>query len=302
MPFASVVQESDVGTVCPAWETAPSGVVSLLQMLDFSAKDYVELAHRFGLLLGEGTQPSLKDPNVLGDSLTFLLINGPKLGLNVTVQHLIRMMADIAKESPQSVKSSPEGFQIVDGKLAWQRMAYHIEALYSTMLAEMSSILFKAIPRERVSYCDEKWLVSTPIAEKFPVSLKELQRAGACYALGEPTACVFHSMRAIEKGLHVLAKEVGSSFPDKPIEYKDWGTIIPNIESKITTLQKSTKTVKEIEDLKFFSEAAIQFMYFKDAWRNHVAHSRENYSDKEAFSILGHCQEFLSSLCPRLKE
>ena len=45
-----------------------------------------------------------------------------------------------------------------------------------------------------------------------------------------------------------------------------------------------------------YSEAAEQFTFVKDAWRNHVAHSRETYDLEQALSIMRHTGEFMNDL------
>jgi hypothetical protein len=52
--------------------------------------------------------------------------------------------------------------------------------------------------------------------------------------------------------------------------------VIDRIEAKIREREKALKRGQEKDaTLKFYSQAAVQFRYFKDAWRNHVAHLRE---------------------------
>jgi hypothetical protein len=53
------------------------------------------------------------------------------------------------------------------------------------------------------------------------------------------------------------------------------------------------------EELAFLSGAAAQFRYFKEAWRNHVAHSRATYDDIEALRIMSHVHQFMDELAVR---
>jgi len=72
--------------------------------------------------------------------------------------------------------------------------------------------------------------------------------------------------------------------------------IIDQIEKEIRTLQQAPKTSSRDAELKFCSEAALQFRYFKDAWRNHVSHAKETYESFEAESILTHVREFMQRM------
>jgi hypothetical protein len=62
------------------------------------------------------------------------------------------------------------------------------------------------------------------------------------------------------------------------------------------------KGAAKSDKLQFCSEAASQFRYFKDAWRNHVAHSRASYDSREAFAIWEHTRDFMCSIAKRLAE
>lgn len=263
-------------------------------MLEFAAVEFVELSHRFGRLLGQSEQP---DPDILGESLNYLLEHGPRLGLAVTVQHVYSLFAEVVGEHPERVTMTGNKVASIKGQVSIERGKHHVEQLYRTMIAEMETILFRAVPKERVPYCDPKWLSDTKIPEHFHTALSEFQRAGNCYALGEPTATVFHSMRAMEPGLNSLADRFGVSY-----EHDNWQNIIQDIEAKVRDLGKLPKSPQKVEDEKFFGAAASQLYFVKNAWRNHVAHTRDSYSDKEAIMIMQHCVQFIESLCPRLRE
>jgi hypothetical protein len=102
---------------------------------------------------------------------------------------------------------------------------------------------------------------------------KELVWAGNALACGLYTATVFHSMRAAEIGVRVLGKELGVEFPDKPLELAEWQSILDNCDSKIGAMKQLPRGTEKDDKLNFYSQAAVQFRYFKDAWRVRVAHA-----------------------------
>jgi hypothetical protein len=274
------------------------GVVSLLDMLEFAAKDFAEISYTFGIILGESNKLFSQDPNVLGNALGQLLVHASHLGLDVTTQHLISLIGEMCKENPENLKHFQGTNKMVfTAPIDTARMLYHIESLHSTMLAELGSSVFKAVPKERKAYCDPKWLAETEIPTKFPTSLTEFQRAGNCYAFGQPTACVFHSMRALEPCLNALAGYFGVSFSQE-----NWQKVIQEIETKVRCLGNQAKSQKKLEDEKFFGGATAELYFVKNAWRNHVAHTRDSYGDDEAFRVMQHAVQFVESLCPRLGE
>lgn len=268
-------------------------------MLEFAACEFLELSHRFGLLLGQYRKNP--DPNVLGNSLDDLITQSGKLGLKVTHGQILCWVSEIVQRDPGSVdasKLSSEGrIGIVNAHIDSDRVTHHVEMLYSTMILEMRNILFRAVPSERAVYYDPMWLADTQIPTRYPTSLAELQRAGICYALGQATASVFHSMRALEPGLASLAGRFSI-----PSDQGNWQTLIEQIEKEVRKLGNQATSPQKMEDEKFFGGATSYLYFVKNAWRNHVAHRRDNYADDDAFKVLNNTRQFIESLCPRLQE
>ncbi|MGC2223989.1 MAG: hypothetical protein WA624_17390 [Methylocella sp.] len=172
--------------------------------------------------------------------------------------------------------------------------------LVDAVRAELKSKLFLFVPPHRAKYYE--MILQSIVTTAFPLASKELINAGNCLAAGFFTACVFHSMRAAEIGVRVLGKELGVSFPDKPIELAEWQPILNQVESKIGNMQKLPRGAPKDEELHFYSDAAKQFRYFKDKWRVRCAHARESYEESPATKALTHTIEFFETLATRLKE
>jgi hypothetical protein len=268
--------------------------VSLLDMLEFAARPYLEITHRFGLLLAIGKPP---DPDVVRDLWSDLLKETARLDLPVTKELIVCLFENIAKENPTKVTCSSDGFEFKGAHLPLDRMKHHVESIYKTLTAELGSVLLRVIPREKAKYAGSGWLSGSDIRSKFPTSITELERGARCYAFGEPTACVFHSMRALEPGLAALAKPFNVS-----ASHDNWQNIINEVEAAIRGLGALPKSQQKIEDEKFFGGAVAHLYFIKNAWRNHVAHTRDSYSDDEARKVLDRSKDFVESLCPRLRE
>jgi hypothetical protein len=179
--------------------------------------------------------------------------------------------------------------------------------LIMSLEAEMKSKLFVYIPSERAIFFEKEDILSDSTKEVFPHAYKELYEAANCYAAERYTACVFHSMRAIEIGLRSLGTALGVAFPDKPIELAEWQNIIEQIESKIKLkltehVSSKEQATERDSNRKFYSEVAAQFRYFKDGWRIRVAHGREMYVGSQAITVLSHAREFFEDLGKRLSE
>jgi hypothetical protein len=108
-------------------------------------------------------------------------------------------------------------------------------------------------------------------------------------------------MRALEHGLRALATDVGLTF-----DVQNWQNIINEIDAQIGEWRKSgipgmDKPAKDAR-LQFLSEAAKEFAYFKDGWRNYVAHAKVPYTPHQAHTVLTHVADFIERLSDQLAE
>lgn len=137
------------------------------------------------------------------------------------------------------------------------------------------------------------------INQAFPSAKSDGHAAVDCYALGHYRASIFHSMMVLERGLQSFAKALRIRYG-----YRNWHSVIERGEKRISQLlaSKVRKTTRRIELLTFYSSAAKEFTYFKEAWRNHTAHGRANYVESDAAKVLVHVHDFMAQISTRLKE
>jgi hypothetical protein len=132
--------------------------------------------------------------------------------------------------------------------------------------------------------------------KSFPLAKSEIVAGVDLWSLGHWTASVFQFMRVLEYGLRALATDVGKNF-----DIQNWQNIIEEIEAEIRSLGKSlSRGAEKNERLQFLSEAAKEFVYFKDGWRNYVSHGRGVYDKHQARSVMEHVRTFMSTLSSRL--
>ena len=99
-------------------------------------------------------------------------------------------------------------------------------------------------------------------------------------------------MRVLEQGLRQMAQRF-----NVPFRQDSWHKVLQGIEDGIEALRnKGSLTDKDRSEITFYSEAAAQVRYFKDAWRNHVAHAREHYDEREADSVYTHVRDFMQHM------
>jgi plasmid stabilization system protein ParE len=135
----------------------------------------------------------------------------------------------------------------------------------------------------------------------FPAARADATSAVDCYAIGHNNAAVFSCMMVLERGLESLAADVGLTF-----DTQQWKTIIDEIEKKIESIRDHglPGTGKKEKDgrLQFLSEAAKEFFYFKDAWRNYVSHGHAAYDEYQALGVVEHTRAFMNHLSDHLSE
>src|SRR5438874_1514731 len=168
--------------------------LSLLDMLEFSAQEYINLTYQLGLLLGKYGDRKPDDTGA-GEALGNLLSESNRLGMPVTQQQIANFVLELLKENPDRFELSPDRtvFKTKPGTtLPQERICHHIESIYSTLRAELGSRIVRMIPSEKNIYCSSEWLTNSAMFKKFPESIDEFQKAGRCFAYGENTACVFH--------------------------------------------------------------------------------------------------------------
>jgi hypothetical protein len=184
-----------------------------------------------------------------------------------------------------------------DKRLSYANLFHSIQSIDFLFRVDSAKQRFLRLSQEEADLFDAPHPFGAEVSAAFnsPETKHEISEAAKCIVLSRYTACVFHLMRVLEKGLKALSDHLDVRF-EIPFEYLNWQNIIEPIESRIRELDKQKQGVFKAEQLKTYSEAAKQFRYFKDAWRNHVAHSRETYGPEQALSIMRHVREFMNDL------
>ena len=173
-----------------------------------------------------------------------------------------------------------------------------MRVLRETINSSLKNQYIYRYPNDRAAVL-QAWNAEWAAAIKsFPSAENDIKAGVDLWALQHNTACAFHFMRVLEHGLRALANDVGKSF-----DVQNWQNIIEEIEAEIRQLGKNLPRGSEKnERLRFLSEAAKEFVYFKDGWRNYVSHNRANYDQYQARGILEHVKAFMTTLSSKLAE
>ncbi len=145
----------------------------------------------------------------------------------------------------------------------------------------------------------------------FPASKNDIKAIALCMLAGASTASVFHMMRVVELGIRALGKELGVRKIEEdhqgtkrrvPIEFVTWEKMHQHLtkkaDVKLNRLRRGPSKQKKQE---FYNSILEDFKAFREAWRNHVMHTRATYTPDEAERILRHVESFMNSLVTGLR-
>jgi hypothetical protein len=179
-----------------------------------------------------------------------------------------------------------------------QSLAMAVKEAHGRIIDELSAVYFFHVPIAREEFYDKPWCGET-VENAFSKAINDIQEAGKAYALGRWTAAVFHAMGILQRGLYALASDVDVKF-SAGFELENWKNIIDAIQSRVDKLLEGTeqqrKSILKDQTLAFYSQVAMEFQYFRNAWRTHVAHLRETYTEEDARIILDHVKQFMNKL------
>jgi len=162
---------------------------------------------------------------------------------------------------------------------------------------EMESVLLLHVSESRAELYEMNALFGRDVDQKFPKCSFHIQESGSCLAVGRATACVFHLMCVLDVALDSLSCAVGLFYSQK-----NWNTIIEQIETKIAKIDFATHGSTWKEAREYYAKLALQFDFFREAWRNHTAHGRAKYTEREAERIFDKIKDFMQDLAVRLAE
>ncbi len=200
----------------------------------------------------------------------------------------------------------------------WLKPGYHtrtagqseITHVVDAVYHELEQRKFFHLPTDRAKYFDHEKLFGDDVYSAFPPAIPDVRESGNCLAMGRNTAAVFHLMRSVEWGLRALCGHLGLHQARRsrkggtreyiPLAYADWETMLnqihPRVDARINKLKRGTQKQTEQE---FYYPVLQDIRGIRDAWRNHVMHTRAEYNPTEAETILNHVERIMRTLATR---
>lgn len=258
------------------------------------------------IMTGQATQFDMAAREVVAPDI--LRMHVPRLSID-QMEISVAIFKQIAAEAQLPVfQSAVSEFEIV-----WERTKFSeigdavldqsqaksisnaITFLMKTLNSELQSRFIFIMNPSEIAYFNPSFpLFGQAVEDSFPSASEEIAEAGRCRASRRWTGCVIHLMRALEPALLALQKDVGVEVPKE-----QWQQIIDQIESKIRTINKKSHSS---EDEQWYAEAATQFYFIKNAWRNYAAHGKDRYNEERAISIWNSTMSLMQQLATRLSE
>jgi HEPN domain-containing protein len=271
--------------VIAPWEQNPYRLVSLREIVMTYAEDevhFVPLGNLFFLLGGVDAPASVGPKTVLQLSalVEACIPEMERLGLRVSAVHAKLLM------------------QMLDGTHPVINIHDQITGLRTSLGVELDQTLFLHVKYEDGRfYRDPLDGVSNDVHDNFSSVLEDCREAARCYALGRYNASVFHSMRVLEIGLIAL----GSNLNVPAAANKNWHELLKQIEKAVDEIGPSSDPDWRA-NRQWYSDAATQFRYVKDAWRNDIMHVHQPYTQRRAQEVLMATRSFMCQIATRLQE
>jgi hypothetical protein len=193
-------------------------------------------------------------------------------------------------------------------------IATYLHTLEDDILLESKKHIFLNIRPAQSGYFDRAELFEKKVYDAFASARFDIKEAGNCRAAGLDTASIFHLMRAVEWGLRALCIDLGfrrvrrrnkktGAVTYIPLGWSDWETLLSQLNSRVTERNNKLKRGPKKQLYQEFYHPAIQDIEaMKEAFRNHVMHTRREYTESEAKPIFDRVQALMMNLATRISE
>ncbi|MGA3116140.1 MAG: hypothetical protein ABSF90_17100 [Syntrophobacteraceae bacterium] len=185
-----------------------------------------------------------------------------------------------------------------------------IRSARTKILEELKRRKFLWVDNALSQYVDRDDLFGPEVKAAFPSASPDIKEAGNCLAVGCYTASVFHLMRAVEWGLRAFCTHLGFRKVKKgkkgqlvPVPYAEWDRILNQLDEHI---QKKVDRYKvgphKQAAQEFYKSSTQEISAIKDAWRNHVMHTRRDYGLEDVYAIMAHVKRLMVRLSAKISE
>ena len=183
----------------------------------------------------------------------------------------------------------------LNDQLSASEFHHDVENLHFTLFDELRRLRLFLVPTNFVGFYENELPFGQQVFDRFPSAIPDSRNAGRCLALGQPTACMFHLMRVLERGLMAYAATLGVDYSPS------WEAYIRALNSRIgKDWDKSSKKWKGQEP--WHKEILEDLIAVKTVWRNPTMHVESDYDIEEATIAFMAVRAFMVELAKKVRE
>jgi|SRR5688572_14167076 len=180
-----------------------------------------------------------------------------------------------------------------------------------TIINELQKRKFVRVAGDRENYFDKADLFGPRVSKRFKKARRDIRDSGNCLALECNTAAVFHLMRAFEWAIRGFSAELGINrflewskseqrFKRLPADFAVWERFIGQLPGKIDKRLAKLRPGKRRQALQEYYQSSYEdIKAVKDAWRNHVMHTRKTYGREDAYAVFAHVRAIMIRMASR---
>lgn len=222
---------------------------------------------------------------------------------------LLVSLGDVNSTVLEHVQDIAQHFGEISSGLNGSYIMGHLETIRRMVESELASHFFLLIPSPQDKMVRNEKPFGPQVFDAFPSAQQDLTDANTAFAMELYTACVFHLVRSVEYAMRVLAWDRRVKVKTKggqvyPIDLATWEEILRELDKEVAKVAQWPKTKGDIrvQATEFYGTALEEIRGFKDAWRNHIMHSRRQYIEEDAAQVRSHVQRFMTTLALRISE
>ncbi len=232
------------------------------------------------------------------------------------VVDLLREIEELCKDI--GLETANNQLAQINSHLAWSSdvdlssISADLRNAYDALMINFWKQNFIRVASDSVKYVNSDCLFGEPVKTAFPSAADDIREAGNCIAVECGTAAVFHLMRAVEWGLRSLCHNLGvlrilkkkTGKPKYvPIAWVEWDKMLDAVHDRVDTKILAMASGKRKQGAQECYYPLLRDVRgFKEAFRNHVMHTRAEYTPEDAKAVLDHVQRFMTLLATRVKE
>lgn len=210
---------------------------------------------------------------------------------------LVKLLATCRQVADLDRMDGPIGRMLskLDGPIAADDFHHTFNAMQLNLFDELRRLKLYLVPTNFVGFYENELPFGQDVFDRFPSAVPDTRNAGRCLALGQPTACMFHLMRVMERALTAYSAALG-------IDYSpSWESYIRALNSKMG-IDWSKKEAKWKKAEPWHKEILEDLIAVKTVWRNPTMHIESDYDIEEATIAYIAVRAFMMELVKKLGE